>query len=1167
MTDHTAQPWAGLPPDALERVDALCERFEAAWKSGTPPALPEYLAAVSARGRAALLAELLALEREYRRRRDEAPIAEDYARLLPDHATLVRRLWAEGAPGSGSGSHTFITPAPIELPVRPWIGLELPGYELLRELGRGGMGVVYLARQVKLNRLVALKMIAGPGHPERKDQERIRAEAEAVARLRHPNIVQIYEVGEYQGLPYLALEYVEGGSLADRLDGSPWPMRQAARLVEQLAGAVQHAHQAGIIHRDLKPANILLSFSRDPQGSAGSALPCGSRLNEAVPQVSDFGLAKLLESDSGQTRTGDVLGTPRYMAPEQAAGRNKDVGPATDVHALGILLYELLTGRPPFQGATVLETLDQVRNQDPVTPRQLQPRLARGLQTICLKCLHKEPARRYASAQALADDLRRWQAGEPIRARRAGAVEHGWRWCRRNPALAGALLGVALALALGTAVAWGFAVQARENASAAEANARRADQETQEAQDNAHRANARAYVSDLRLIQRYWEESLPVDLSTLLDGQRPEKTAGVDLRGFEWHYWWRLSHALSSFSGHAAHINSVAFSPDGRRITSASDDGTVIVWDAATGQKRLTFRGHGGIVRCAAFSPDGRRIVSVGMDGTVKVWDAQTGQEQLTLRGHTGPVWSAAFSPDGHRIVTSSADRTAKVWDAQTGEPVFSLGGHARDVRWAAFSPDGRRLATASWDRTVKVWDAATGQEQLTLRGHTADVQCVCFSPDGRRLASGGDDSKAKVWDAATGQELLTLKGRPRGLVFCVAFSPDGRRILSGGIKATVKVWDAATGQEQFTFKGHTEAVSSVAFSPDGRRIVSGSWDRTLKVWDAQASPAALTLLGHQSQVAGVAVSPDGQRLASAASDWDGGASRYVNGELRVWETKSGRTVLNHEGQFSGVTCVAFSPDGKSLASGRGAWDEQHKQYTSGEVRLLDPMTGEERALFSGHSGCILCLAFSPDGRLLASAGFDGTIKVWEVEAAREAFTLPGHAKAVTSLAFSPDGRLLASGGFDTVVKVWDVRARAEARSLPAAGMVSGVAFNPEGDRLAACGYYTSGVQVWETATGRQVLTLKGHAGYVTAVAFSPDGKRVVTAGEDNTLRLWETEAGQEVLTLKGHTNIVRSVAFSRDGRRLISGGWDRTVRVWDASPPAEGPADPTDREGSRGPG
>ena len=247
MTGRTAQPWAGLPPDVLEGVDALCERFEAAWKSGTPPALPEYLAAVSGRGRTALLAELLALEREYRRRRDEAPTAGDYARLLPDDADLVRRLWdhADEAPDPGSGSHTLITPAPIELPARPSFGRELQGYELLRELGRGGMGVVYLARQIKLNRLAALKMIAGPGQPGRKAQERIRAEAETVARLRHPNIVQIYEVGEHQGLPYLALEYVEGGSLADRLDGSPWPMREAARLVEQLAGAIQHAHQRG----------------------------------------------------------------------------------------------------------------------------------------------------------------------------------------------------------------------------------------------------------------------------------------------------------------------------------------------------------------------------------------------------------------------------------------------------------------------------------------------------------------------------------------------------------------------------------------------------------------------------------------------------------------------------------------------------------------------------------------------------------------------------------------------------------------------------------------------------------------------------------------------------------------------------------------------------------
>jgi len=1022
----------------------------------------------------------------------------------------------------------------------------VPGYEIVGELGRGGMGVVYKARQVGLNRVVALKMILAGGYAGPDELARFRAESAVIASLQHPNIVQVYEVGEHQRLPFFSLEFCPGGSLKGRLQGAPLPARHAAALVEALAGAVQAAHAKGVIHRDLNPANVLLTEG-------------------GTPKVTDFGLARTLD-DAGRTQTGAILGTPGYMSPEQASGDGKRVGPAADVYALGAILYECLTGRPPFRAATTMETLEQVLHQEPARPSLLQPRVPRDLETVCLKCLHKEPVRRYPSAAELADDLRRWQAGETIRARRVGALEHGSRWCRRNPALAASLLGVALALLLGTVVAWWFALQAQEKAHEAQANALRADEETQLAQANARRANVRAYVSDLRLIQRNWDNALPISMSELLDEQRPERTAGIDLRGFEWYYWWRLSHVPSPFPRHSDAVLSVAFSPDGQRIVSAGDNRTAIVWDAWTGQKQFTLKGHTGRIWSVAFSPDGRRIVSAGNeDRTAKVWDAQTGREQLTLKGHTESVQCVAFSPDGRRIVSAGEDRTARVWDAKTGEQLLSLNGHAGEVRWAAFSPDGCLLASASRDRTVKLWNAATGREQLTFKGHTESVQCVAFSPDGRRIVSTSDDRTVKVWDAATGQEQLSLKGRYTWAVYCAAFSPDGRRIVSGGTDRTVNVWDATTGQEQLTLKGHTAPVTCVAFSPDGKRIVSGSHDRTVILWDAQASQEALNLLGHKSQVACVAISPDGQRLASAAGDWGvGGAPRYVNGELRIWEAKSGRVAFNREGQASGVTCVAFSPDGKYLASGSGVWDEQQKQYASGEIQLRDPTTGEERARYSGHASSVLCLAFSPDGRLLASAGFDGAIKVWDVEAAREAFTLPGHAKWVTSLAFSSDGQRLASGGFDEVVKVWDVRARAEARSWPMAGIVAGVSFNPEGDKLAACGYYNSGVQVWETVTGRPVLTLKGHSGFVTAVAFSPDGKRIVTTSEDNTLRLWETEAGQEVLTLKGHTNIVRSVAFSRDGKRIISGGWDKTVRVWDASPPGEDPPDPVAREASR---
>jgi WD40 repeat protein/serine/threonine protein kinase len=830
-----------------------------------------------------------------------------------------------------------------------------PGYEILGVLGRGGMGVVYKARQQGLNRLVALKMPTAGADIGPAQLARFRREAEAVAQLQHPNIVQVYEVGEHAGRCYFSLEYLRGGSLAQQFTGSPLPARRAAELLRSLAWAVHAAHEHGIVHRDLKPANILLQIADDrlqidkPVTDAETSAICN--LKSAIPKITDFGLAKRLQGDAGTTQSGAVMGTPSYMAPEQASGKNEAVGPAADVYALGAILYELLTGRPPFRAGTVLDTLDLVRSEEPVPPRRLQPKTPHDLETIALKCLAKEPERRYPSAGLLAEDLERWLEGRPIQARPVSTWERGVKWVKRRPAVS-PLLGVSgLSVLALVALAVGLFYNTRLRDALLEASAQRARAEEQEALVRRY-----LYFSQINMADRAWREAQIDRMQELLDEQRPEKTGKKDLRGFEWYYLWRLCHSsLLTLRGHTG--ASVAFSPDGKRLASGSWDNTVAVWDTTSGQEAITLKGHTDAVLCVTFSPDGKRLASASQDGTVKVWDATSGQEVLTLRGHAGALHSVAFSPDGRRLASAGSDKTVRVWNATSGQEALTLQGHTGVVQGVAFSPDGKRLASAGSDKTVRVWDATSGQEAFTLRGHTGMVFSLAFSPDGKRLASASQDETVKMWDATSGREALTLQGHT-SMVFSVAFSPDGKRLASAGRDSAVKVWDAMRGQQVLTLRGHIAPVNSVAFRPDGKRLASASQDRTVKVWDATSGQEALALKGHTNRVFSVAFNPDGKRLASAS--WDN--------TVKVWDATSGQEALTLKGHTDAVLCVTFSPDGKRLASGS----------KDGALKLWDATSGQESLALKGYNDAVLSVAFSPAGKRLASAGQDGTVKVWD---------------------------------------------------------------------------------------------------------------------------------------------------------------------------------------------
>jgi WD40 repeat protein/tRNA A-37 threonylcarbamoyl transferase component Bud32 len=986
------------------------------------------------------------------------------------------------------------------------LDLTLPGYEILGELGRGGMGVVYKARQVRLNRPVALKMILAGLHAGAQAVARLLVEAEAVARVQHPNIVQIFHIDEHAGVPYFEMEFIGGGSLAAQLDGTPRPPRSAARLVETFAGAIAEAHRHGIVHRDLKPGNILFTA-------------------EGVPKVIDFGLAKLLNVESGLTRTDSVLGSPSYMAPEQAGGKTKDVGPLADIYALGAIFYELLTGRPPFRGASVLETLEQVKTAEPVPPSRLVPGLPRDAETIALKCLQKDPAKRYESATALAEDLRRYHGGEPIVARPVGPPERAWRWCKRNPALAVLMAAVAtllFAAALGATLA---AFRFRALSQALELN---------------------LYFSNITLADRELSADNLGRAQKLLDECPPA------LRQWEWSYLTRLCRVEPAILRAPAGVLSVAFRPDGEQIAAAGADGTVLVLSARTGEVIRTLRGHQASVFCVAFSPDGRHLASASEDRTIRFWDLDLamGQEEVFQRGGmagelAGFAYSVAFSPDGRHLVAGSEDAGAVIWDAADGSEARRLPGHESAASSVAFSADGRLVATGTTKGVLRIWDALTGQLLRAIRAHPDEgISAIVFRRDGRWLATASFGRTAKIWDVSTGTWLQTLSGHA-GIISGMALSPDGRRLAtSGGEEKAVKIWDALSGREILTLRRHTKVCSCVAFSPDGRRLVSADIDRTIRVWDASPltgneglAPLNMDL---DDEAMSVAFSPDGGSVAAGA--WT---------SVKLFDAHTSallRTFIDH----TALNRVAFSPDGRQLAAALEALEGAERSI----IKLWNVATGEEAIPPIRERSVHFVVAFDPTGRYLLKEGPRHTLKVWDARSGFAVGEIGRDVEYIWAITFSPDGRRLAVVSSDGTVRVWTwdparlTEMQEPALTLTAAAVVGkgeGVAFSADGLRLAAGGEEHT-IKVWDGRTGEVQQTLRGHTGDVWAVAFSRDGRWLASAGQDTTVRLWDTTSSPWKLrhTLRGHTSIVVSLAFSPDSTRLVSGSRDHTAKIWD---------------------
>lgn len=1095
-------------------VSALRADQSGRWRAGHGVPAEAYLAAfpeVAASPDDALV--LIGGEVVLRFERGEEPALAEYADRFPKLAEAIALQFEVQAHFGGRSTVSAVPSARVPPPEPP------PGYEILGELGRGGMGVVYKARHLSLNRVVALKMIRPDVVPDPNKAVRFRQEAELTARLQHANVVQVYEIGGDAGRMFLAMEFVDGPTLAQKVAGAPFAPAAAARLIETLAAAVHEAHRLRIVHRDLKPGNILLTA-------------------DGVPKVTDFGLAKW-DIDGGLTQTGAVLGTPSYMAPEQAVGDAARIGPATDVYGLGAVLYECLTGRPPFRGGTPLETLRRVENQEPDAVRAVRPEVPRDLETICHKCLEKRPDRRYASTAALAEDLQRFQAGRPVAARPIGAVGRAARWARRNPgwaaavSIAAALLGTIAVGGVGAAV---YLDQKRQAADLARAEAVGARTEADA---------ARAEAAD-----KYWH--------SLVDRARAERNSRRVGQRFETLRAVREAYAMRPSGDLRSEALAALCLPD---VEVAAE------WD-----------GHPNGTQLLTFDATCERFARIDRSGTISICRRVPGGEEVVGRVCTGsepPFTSLSLSPDGRYVVVGleqqfegTAGRVC-VWRAEDAARVLDST-RGLVLSGVSFRSGSRQVALAHADGHVGVYDLPSGRPERVFAA--AGVQVAFHPADGRVAVAGGD--RVRVFDADTGREhppLVAGTARPRAN--SVAWHPDGRRLAAGCDDERVHVWNADTAAEDAApFAGHNTLGLTIAFNPTGDRLLSNGWDEVPHLWDTATGRVVLKLPG---------------LTATRFGPKDLLAHTRVGTRVKLWRLAAGREVRvlqsKRAGSDTDLYCPAVHPNGRLLAAA-----------TLATLNWFDLDTGEEiSAVQVPGSQQAFPRFFDPNGDLV-TYGFGTGTRVWPVaersapglvrygppgkigtindklicgysrnrkwlayplhtdtilthrDRPEETITL-GPQYDVRNADVSPDGLWVFTGSFWThpkepAAKVWNLTTGKPVRDLPVPAVsVSGL-FSPDGRYLATYQKGT-GTQLWQVGTWHLVGG-RGNGPF----CFREDGKVMAVAERAGEVRLVETATGRELarLTAPDPVNLT-PLCFTPDGGRLIvSPNPKSALIVWD---------------------
>jgi WD40 repeat protein len=1053
------------------------------------------------------------------------------------------------------------------------------GHEIIRRLGHGGMGIVYHARQYSPEREVALKVIrtdrlAGLSEDEQRQWlERFRRESQFVASLEeHPNLVTLYGVGEHEGRPFFTMRLLRDGSLADAVSSGKWvtggkeSMSKAAKLVATVARAIDYVHQRGLLHLDLKLGNILLDGARQPL-------------------VSDFGLARRLDQ-SGSLVAGAIEGTAEYMPPEQACRRPGAVTTAADIYSLGAILYVLLTGKFPFKGSSDIETLMLVQSQEPTPPQSLNPHVPRDLEAICLKCLEKEPGRRYVSSAALADDLENWLAGRPTNARRASTLERAWRWCRRNPVptfAAGIVLAVAVA-------AFVLITDSRNKALTL------ADEKGKLADANSELANTNRKLADDEHKQRTEAERLAGVNEGLAEHERElRKEAQARLARTTFDQGLNRCDRGDLESGvlWQARALDIAHSAENIALEQAIR-ANLTIWGSQFTPLKAVLQ-HPDAIYAIAFSPDGKFILTGGRDGTACLWNAETGERIGDPLKHPGPVSAVAFSPDSNAFLTGSL-KQAQLWDVHTRMPIGAALPHDGQIEHVAISTDGKLALTGAKDdkRNVqaRLWDLVKNVAAGPPIPHRGPSWALTFSPDCKVVLFEEGDRFARLWDAMAGKPLGPALEHGAG-VMTAAFSPDSRLVVTAGGNLPAKLWEVSTGKAIGPVFSHDRPVNKVAFSSDGKVLLTAGFDHNARLWDvAKGSPLGPPLPFRDSGVIyALAFSPDSRTVCTAS----GKSSREESwGEAQLWDVATGRLLGRPVQRRSPIYSVAFSPDGRSLLMGTGypgheyldkniaqdalLWSvpfgaNSHLVTSAGPVHriafspdgrvlltghldgtawLRDPSIGKPFAPVLRHQGMVREAVFSPDGQFVLTAAVSGTAQLWQTSTGKPVGKPISHPVRIMAAALSPDARRIITAGdlFPQEAgeaRIWRLdTGHALGEPIRHDATIYAVAFSPDG-KVVATGSVDGSARLWDAETGNMLGRPLRHQNTVIAIAFSPDGKRLATASADGTAQLWDPALANPVGKPLRHRQPVVALAFSRDSKILVTGSHDRTARVWSA--------------------